>query len=389
MKKLLLIIGYVVGSLILLYFLLNIAWSFQTKKKLNIYILDKTVTSYERQEHKSFVWILNNSRYVRPDDKSYSVSEDYYGFYPIDIKDEVFDYKSVRINEIDAFASVYDAAYYTDCYGVYSFEWYKGKAKQIRSQKVFGGLTQNDYLFLKEMKENGRLIIGEYNMFSTPTNALLRSKTEDIYGVEWTGWSGKYYSSFDPNQSDGPPEWMPNLYENQNKTPWPTNELGIVLLSNDGLIEVLVNSQHLNNSLPKIVASDESVQKYGIANQIGFEHWFEFVTVDSGSLIQANFKIDANEEGTKIFQKIGLKTEFPAIIKSSEKDYIYYFAGDFCDNPAKLITSKIIGGKWLNNLLYKYTSPNQSTFFKDFYTPLINSILNDYYQYNEKLKVSK
>lgn len=384
MKKLLSIIFFVVGSLLLVYFLLNIGWSLQSKKKLNFYILDKTVTSYDRQEHKSFVWLLNSFRYVKPDESKYRVDEDYYGFFPIDIKDEVYDYKSVRINEVDAFASVCDAVYYNDCYGVYSFEWYKGKAKPIRSQKVFGGLNQNDYLLLKKMKENGKLVLGEYNMFSTPTNALVRSKTEILFNLEWTGWTGKYYSTFDTKNNDGPPSWMPNLFESQHKTPWPAEKSGIVLLNNDGLIEVLVNGEHLKSSLPLIVATDEAMQKYGIPKQIGFEHWFEFVTPNSNSVVPASFKIDVNDEGRKVFERIGLSPEFPAITKESESSYVYYFAGDFSDNPSCMLTSRIYGGSWLNQLFFRYTEPGQINFFHDFYTPLIKNILNDYYQYNEK-----
>lgn len=384
MKKTLFVLGSFLGGVILVYLLLSIAWSFQTKKKLNIYILDKTVTSTERQEHNSFVWLLNYLRYVRPDNSSYSVDEDYYGFFPVDLDNDVFDYKSVRINEIDAFASVYDAVYYNDCYGVYSFEWYKGKVKPSRSQKVFGGLNQNDFLFLKKMKDNGKLLIGEYNMFSTPTNSLVRSKTEALFNIRWTGWSGKYYSTFDTSNDDGPPAWMPGLYETQNKTPWPDEKSGIVLLSNDGLVEVLLSTEQLNSPLPQIVSDDEAMEKYGIPKQVLFDNWFEFVIPDSSTLTPAHFKIDVNGEGLKVFEKIGLNSEFPAIIIGSKNSYVYYFAGDFSDNPVKMITSKVIGGGWLNKLLYKYTEPEQIKFFHDFYTPFISTILQDYYGHNEK-----
>lgn len=63
--------------------------------------------------------------------------------------------KGIRISEVDSFANFFDAAYLADCYGVQSFEWYKGKAQPTISQKVYGGLNQNDYLFIKNMLEKG------------------------------------------------------------------------------------------------------------------------------------------------------------------------------------------------------------------------------------------
>ncbi len=378
MKRLISIVAWVVGSLLLLYFLLNLIWVFKPKKHLNVYILDKTVTSNDYPEHKSFVWILNSNRYVRPDNGKYSVEDDYYGFIPIDIEKDIFDFKSIRINEVDATASVYDAAYFTDCYGVYSFEWYKGKSKQIHSQKVFGGLNQNDFLLLKKMKELGKLIIGEYNMFSTPTNALVRSKTELLFDINWTGWAGKYYPSFDISKSNGPPDWMPNLYESQHKGEWPSDKSGIVLLSNDGVIEILIMGEQLNSPTPKIVATKEGMAKYGLPESIAFEQWFEIIQPGADTEVPASYMIDLNAEGIKVLEKYGMPNQFPAIIKTLNSD-TYYFAGDFAENPSKNFTSKIVGGNWVNYYLYKYTEPGKANFFKSFYTPLISSILDEYY----------
>ena len=378
MKKFLAIIGWIIGVLFILYFLLHMVWVFKPKKHLNVYILDKTVTSNDRPEHKSVVWLLNYNRFVRPDSKKYSLEDDYYGFIPIDINKDLFDFKSIRINEVDATASVYDAAYFTDCYGVYSFEWYKGKSKQIHSQKVYGGLNQNDFLLLKRMKEVGKLIIGEYNMFSTPTNALVRSKTEMLFDITWSGWSGKYYSTFNPKESNGPPEWMPNLYESQHKMEWPVSKNGIVLLSNDGLIEVLIQGEQLNSTIPKIVASTDGAKKYKIPESVGFEQWFEIVQPGPDTEVPASYFLNLNKEGLDVFQRLGLNPQFPAIVRTKNSNS-FYFAGDFAENPAKMFTSKMIGGEWVNLFLYKYTEQGKINFFYKFYTPLMTGILDDYY----------
>ena len=307
-----------------------------------------------------------------------SYKRDYYGFFPVDIDNEIFDFKSIRINEVDAYAAAFDVAYYTDCYGVHSFEWYKGKTKPIRSQKVYGGLNQNDYLLMKGMLDGGKLVLAEYNMFSTPTNALVRNKTEDLLGINWSGWSGRYYSTLDVNSTYGPPPWMKNLYESQHMGVWPINETGIVLINNDGLIEVLILGTHLNSAIPIINSTNEAIARFGIKQNILFEQWFEFIN-PKNNWVHASFTLDVNPKGMESLTRIGLTNQFPAVIEGSSSEKFFYFCGDFAENPAQMCTSKIFGGKAINHFLYRFNATNRVNFFTRYYTPLINSILDEYY----------
>lgn len=361
-------------ALAILFFVL---WSSQPKKKLNFYILDKTVVKNDRPEHKAFTWLLNNNRYVGPDESAYSASTDYWGFFPIDLSNQIFDFKAIRINEVDAYAAAYDAAYYADCYGVYSFEWYKNISQPIHSSKVYGGLNQNDYLLLKKMKENGKLIIGEYNMFSTPTNSLIRTKTEGLFNIMWTGWAGKAYKNLDPALPNGPAEWMPNLYESQHLKPWPKESQGIVLVSNDGLIDVLVLNESLKSLSPSILATSIGQEKYGLPNSLTYGCWFEFVVPSVSAKVYANYRIDLTEAGIEQLSKHGLSGQFPAVIQAMENEPTFYFAGDFAENPVVSFTAKMSFGKQLNRLFSKQTE--KTIFFDTFYTPLIENILSDYY----------
>ncbi|KAF5075649.1 hypothetical protein DSECCO2_168690 [anaerobic digester metagenome] len=377
MKKFLVTLGYTVGAIVLLYIILTAIRLFEPEKQLNIYVLDKTVTNFDRQEHRSFTWLLNRFRYVNPDGKPYSYKKDYYGFFPVNLDEEVFDFKSLRINEVDAFASSYDIAYYADCYGVYSFEWYKGKSKPIRSQKVYGGLNQNDYLLLKGMLDRGKLVIAEYNMFSTPTNSLVRNKTEELFGIGWSGWTGKYFASLNPASDMGPPDWMPNLFESQHLGAWPTDKAGIVLISNDGLIEVLVEGLHLNTAMPKLIATNDAMQQYGVASNIQYTNWFEFIDANSNE-VPASFTLDVTDEGKRVLDKLSLKATIPAVIKGTQANF-YYFAADFAQNPVVMPTSRIAGGLTINRFLTGFGSSYESMFYYRFYAPLMSSILNDYY----------
>lgn len=380
MKRLFRILGAIIIIVIFLLIGMKTIWLFKGKKVINAYILDKTVTRIDRPEHKSFSWILNNNKYVLPNKKNYSHKADYYGFFPINFKDEIFDLKSIRINEVEEYASNYDMLFYADCYGVYSFEWYKGSSKPIRSQKVYGGLNQNDYLLLKEMLDKGKLAIAEYNMFSTPTNALVRTKTEELLEINWSGWTGKYFSTFDVSAKNGPPSWMQNLYGSQHLGVWPNKGSGIILINNDGLIELLELENHLNSPIPIIETNPESIERFNVSQSVVFEDWFEFI--DSGNnLIHSNFALDVTPKGKEILTKIGLTEVFPAVIEGTDLNY-FYFCGNFSDNPAKMWTAKLAGGKWLNHFFNRFSNTNRARFFSEYYTPLIERIL---FEKHEKL----
>lgn len=378
MKKILKVLGLFIGAVILILLALRISWSFKEKKELNVYILDKTVTRLDRPKHKSLTWVLNNEHFVLNGKKNYSHKTDYFGFFPINIKNEDFEFRSLRINEVNDYSENYDMLYYADCYGVYSFEWYKGKSTPIRSQKVYGGLNQNDYLLMKRMLDNDKLVIAEYNMFSTPTNALVRSKTENLLGIKWGSWSGKFFETFDVNSSKGPPKWMKNLYESQHIGVWPDNKSGLILINNDGVIEILSNEEHLNSAKPIIKTTPKAIEKFNLKQDVLFEQWFEFIS-PGNNIVHSTFFIDATPKGEERLKKIGLSAVFPAIIEGKNNNF-FYFCGEFSENPTEMWTSKLVGAGWINHVLYKYYAPQRADFFKYYYSPLVRSILNDYYE---------
>ena len=65
-----------------------------------------------------------------------------------------------------------DAVYFTDTYGVFFNDWFRGINKSRKSRKIYGGLNNNDFLLLKEMKDRNKLIIMEYNSFDYPNGSV-------------------------------------------------------------------------------------------------------------------------------------------------------------------------------------------------------------------------
>ena len=121
MKKTLLIVVIILAVILALPVINLIRWSFQSKKAMNIIIVDKTVPTLEREHHKPFTWILTNERFVKKEkNTSYSYTKDYFGFFPQrPLRDHKWDRNDYRLTDLISLADKNDAIYFTDSYGVF------------------------------------------------------------------------------------------------------------------------------------------------------------------------------------------------------------------------------------------------------------------------------
>src|SRR5207237_207926 len=102
-----------------------LAWLVTPKKKLVVAIIDKTVLTDQGQEHISFNWILNNERYIKTSKKKYKISQDYFGFFPL--QNEKYKLKGLERfsnTQLQELSDDADMAYVTDTYGIFKNEWY-------------------------------------------------------------------------------------------------------------------------------------------------------------------------------------------------------------------------------------------------------------------------
>ncbi len=379
MNKKILIPLIIAVVIVLILFGSWLLWFLKAERMLNVYILDKTVPTMERTEHKSFNWILNHNRYLKPNGDLYDVNNDYYGFFPLNSKTQEFDFKSIRIHEIEDVAADYDMLYYADTYGVYYNEWYKRGSKDVKhTQKVYGGLNQNDYLLLKEMKELKKLIITEFNLYNAPTNGLIRDKVEDLFDINWTGWTGKYFSSLDTTKGAFP-KWIVNLYLEQNNNQWPFKNAGIVLVHKFGTIAILEQGTHLNKEIPFIMAKNGAVKRFGIPEEVHYPQWFDITFSGDKNDILANFKIHVNAKGDSLLRNYNLKPVFPAIIEHKNDYNFYYFGGDFAENKISGNTAFFEGYHNVASLFNGSKYKSTDKFYWSFYIPMMTKILDDYY----------
>ncbi|NOY36096.1 MAG: hypothetical protein GXO83_00805 [Chlorobi bacterium] len=351
----------------------------QPKRSLDILILDKTVPSLERNKHRSFNWILTHNKYVKSDNHRYAYTKDYYGFFPLKpLRSKKYDTRRIRLTQILELADSIDMAYYTDTYGVYFNDWYKGISKARRSRMIYGGLNNNDRLLLKEMKDRKKLIIGEYNILAYPTAPLDRANTEEIFNIKWTEWLGAYFSTLDTIQDTQFPKWILQNYRDQYHKSWDFKNAGVVFVNYNSRVVVLESGTHLDFDMPYIYTSKYGREKYGLPHRIAFPYWFEVLEPGNNRVV-STFKIHTNTVGDSVLDAHFLPNEFPAVIESTGDAPYYYFAGDFANNPEHMRTSYFYHVEKLNNMIKPPFLSKRRHFFWHFYYPLMTNILDQYY----------
>lgn len=378
MKKPLLIIIIILVVIFALPAVNFIRWIFQEKKPMDIVVLNKTVPTLERLKHKSFHWILTSERFVKKGKKtSYSYKKDYFGFSPTrPLREKGSTRKEYRLAEMIDLPEKTDVLYIADTYGVFFNDWYSGINKSRRSRKIYGGLNNNDYLFISEMKNRNKLVILEYNSFDYPTAQFESVRTQEKLGINFSGWTGKYFEKLDTVAPDFP-IWLTAMYRKQHKQPWTFKKAGIVLLTEKNII-VLEEGTHLKNPLPLILTDSANCAKYGVPSSVAFNNWFDIIDPLNSNVI-SRFRIETTALGDTLFEKNSLDNEFPAVIREQTTNNLYYFAGDFATNKVWNCTSRIKSFEKLKGILYSSNPNDPRRFYWLYYKPLINTILTDYY----------
>ncbi|RYG40898.1 MAG: hypothetical protein EOO01_26345 [Chitinophagaceae bacterium] len=367
-----------------------LAWLLTPRKKMVMGIIDKTEITTSGQEHVSLTWILNHERFTKTSKDPYRVSQDYFGFFPLE--KEAFRLKGLeRFNpqQLEQLSNDCSAAYFTDTYGVFSNEWYTGKNITERSGIVYGGMSIEDIRFLTKMKEKHKLIITEFNSIGSPTAPEIRQQFESLFDMKWSGWIGRYFETFDTTLNKELPRWLINNYLAQNNNQWPFTKPGVALVSDKDEVVILEEKTHLENALPHIVTSSKAQSEYGLPANIKYSFWFDVVMPDTAiNEVAATFKLDVNAAGQQLLAKRGIPTSFPAVIQHKGSDYqFYYFCADFCDNPVSLTSSYFKGISFFSFLFYNESDAmERKSFFWKYYKPLVSAILSEHYK---EVKIQK
>jgi hypothetical protein len=380
MKKPLLIVIIILVVILALPVINLIRWTFQEKKPMDIIILDKTAPTLEREKHRSLVWILTNERFVKKNNRSFSYKKDYFGFSRTrPLREKGYNIVSLRLQDIINVVDRTDALYYADTYGVYSSDLYRSISFPRRPRKIYGGLNSTDYYYFLEMQKRNKLCILEYNTFDYPTADLERYKTKLLLGIEFGGWTGKYFSSLDTAAKSNIdfPLWMTAMYRKDYRKPWTFTRPGVVLIKNNNII-VLEEGALLKSALPFISTDSTYRAKYGLADNVPFGGWFDIIDPLKSKVI-STFNLETTPAGDSLLNENFLSKQFPAIITDTLNQRTFYFSGDFATNKVPYWAVRFHGVDKLKGILYSDKPDDPRRFFWLFYKPLINGIFSDYY----------
>ncbi|WP_417886569.1 hypothetical protein [Zunongwangia sp.] len=359
-----------------------LAWYFTPTTIVNAVIIDKTVLNQEAQEHSVLYWLLHYKKYTKPSNKYYQKNEDYYGFFPKE--DEEFEEKGLEEfsdSELKKLSDTTDFVYITDTYGIYTKEWFSKEQQTERSSLIYGGLKSQDVKLLKLLKQQHKLIITEFNTFASPTSSKNRRDFEELFNVEWTGWTGRYFATLDTLLNPELPRWLIKNYKEQHKNTWPFKKSGIAFVHANNTVIVLEDSLHLEQPLPKIISNNYGEEYFNLPASIKYPFWFDVIKLpDTINKTAANFQITPSKKGKKELAKYGIPTKFPAVTYHSGDDYtFYYFSGDFSDNTINFNFSYFKGIGFFNRFFYDQKDPlGRESFFWKFYKPMLQQILEDY-----------
>lgn len=344
-------------------------WQAKPSKSLNVVILDKTVPDSTYREHKGFMWILNNLKITNGSKHTpFGYDENYYGFCPLPNK-------KYNIKELPESLGYPDLIYLADTYGVYKEDFYQKNDQGNRSEIIYGGVKSNEVDIIKNALDNN-VIIGEFNTLASPTNNIVRTEMEKIFGLKWNGWIGRYFSSLSEENIEIP-NWMKENYAMQYGVKWDFKGAGIVFVNSDDTIIVLRNEIELGSGFNTLKFIEKAKNEFKVKNNVNYYYWFEVTQANKDSEILANYEIDVTKEGEKILDHYNLPMEFPAIVRKSSGYTSYYFAGDFADSN---VTPKVYcasGMRTLNMFTTIDEDTNQTYFYWSVYYPLIENILKN------------
>jgi len=382
------IVNFVIIGFVFFPFILWILWLINPSIKTKILILDKTVLTNDGPEHLALDWVLSHRKYFKKDGTFYSAKNDYFGFFPLeDEKFKIKDLSNLSERQIDSLSNVFDMTYFTDTYGIYTNEWYQRNDISEHSGKVYGGLEKNDVLFLQRMKEKKKLIMAEFNFFATPTATSVKIDAEQLLGLRWSGWTGRYFEQLDTLKNSELPKWISRLYKEQHHNQWPFTKPGIVFINSDERIAILESETDLTYGVPVIKSFNYGVKKFDIPKEIRYPFWFDItLSTDTTNKVISYYEIFSNKKGDSILQHHNIPRIFPAAFEHLDKSPYYYFCGDFTDSPIHVSFIKFIGIQYLKMLVNNESDLNDRTpFFWRYYLPMTSKILDDYFKNRKEL----
>lgn len=346
-----------------------ILWKVMPKKSLQIVVLNKTfpimasvngnITELNYSKQRGLFWLIDSLGIKNPNtNKVYDGVKDYYGNF----------ISSGKLAEkpLNKLTNVPDVIYIADTYGT-------GNSRINGSEpKGVSGLTENEVGLIATSYAKGTTVIGEYNISGDPTKVSVSNELEDIFGVNFTGWAGKFFS--DLSSKEDIPEWIRIIYEKQYGKQWDMTGAGIVIAGNNRIIILKRGKDFKGNS---INLSMDKAKAFN-TKTIDYYNWFEIIKPKDDKSVIAWYDLNLTATGTNQMKLFGLSSKFAAItLNKAGIKKSYYFAGDFCDyrEPAKAYS--FLGAANLYRMFSISSEGDTSYFYWNFYVPFMSKVLKE------------
>ncbi|MBD7968719.1 hypothetical protein [Paenibacillus gallinarum] len=352
----------ILGILVLVLVLVNyptIQWRANPSRTIDIAIIDKSVSDMNYNEHKGLTWILNQQKIRDRNGYTYVNDESYYGFNPS------------AANNIQSLPSTLrgkDLIYAADTYGIYKQEQ---QADQTYKQKlIYGGMKIEDVQKIQYATATGTTFIGEYNILGAPTDEGVRQQLENMLGIHWSGWKGRYYSELADVSIP-----MKQGYALATGKEWAYQGEGILFIDEKENMVVL-DSSDLDAHSFGVEFSEKGYEWSQMKGKTSYHGWFDIVEPRKRAEVLAEYTMDLSDAGAKKLKSAGIPDHFPAITRFNHTThYSYYFSGDYANRVDTPYPTQYIG--WDVVMRFFIPRTHQNAFYWEIYVPVMKQIFSE------------
>lgn len=330
-----------------------VIWQLDKPKEEKIVILDKTVPTEDKREHRALSWVLQYMKYT-----SFEGEDDYFGFFPENEQ---------QLKSLPSDLSGTDIIYVADTYGVY------GEDEKL----IYGGLTMDEWSNIKtQVLDEPTTLVMEFNTFASPTKNEVTEDVASFLQLESTGWSGRAFRDL----AKGNEELADNLIELYEAAgePWSFRGEGFVLV-NEEKGKVLVLSEEkgdLHETEMLLKFSERGSKITGLDESTAYTYWFDITIPEDKKDILANYQWDLSTAGKNMLTTNSVPLTFPAVLaRSIESSNLVYFAGDFADTAKVSWVYQYAGFAKMRAWITPAAMYPEESFFWKTYVPLMKNVL--------------
>lgn len=371
----------VVGIFLMTLFVFSCAsgpvrWYLKAESPWRVAVVDKTVPRTDYREHAALFWLLRHEKISSPQGaRDWALDRHYVGFTPTpDTPGQRGESRDLTERDL----RTADLLFLADTYGVYDGDFLDPQevAALDYSAPIYAGLSDEEAAAVAQFVErDGGHLIAEFNTFASPTTQTARKTMERLLGLQWTGWTGRYFEEL--SEETEVPAWARREYAEQYDEEWAFGGPGFLLIHEDTTLFVLREASDVTRNGLTIRVNAGGTLMDGLLDGVGFGYWFDIVTANADSDVPALFHLDLLDSGRALVERFGVPTEFPAVVVGSRDPLRMYLAGDFSDATGSLGPHWLEGLPWLNKTLMSASFPGsgrQGAFFWGFYIPLLRNM---------------